>query len=352
MSDYSTAGTVDTYKVGATLAVAPSLRLRGAYQSVVRAPNIGELFGAPGSLTLAGRANDPCADPAASGASAELRRATGAPAAPYVQDLTGALFLFGGNAGLEPEKGRTFTIGGVLTPTALPGFSVTADYYDIRIDDAIGAVLPQATLDTCYVVVRDASDPFCSRIRRGGNGQLSSVDSSDVNVASLRVEGIDLGARFGFAAGGGTQVTFDYAGDIVLGHFQKNGVSAPGIECAGRFGATCGLEVRRALLKYRHRVHASIANAGFTLRGTWRMLGAVEDDSPAVFAVERIGSQHYFDLSASKRIGQALTLVLGVENLFSRKPPLAGTNAADANTFPASYDVIGRRFGLSLTVRR
>jgi len=352
ISDYSTAGTVDAYKLGGNWALNRSIRVRGAYQTVVRAPNIGELFGAPGSIGLAGRANDPCQNPATSGASAEVCRATGAPPAPFTQDLTGALFIFGGNPDLQPEEGRTYTVGGVLTPEFLPGFSLTADYYDIKIDNAIGAVLPQATLNTCYVIVQDAANPFCARISRGPDGQITAVDSSDINVALLRVRGVDVGARYGFDLAGG-RATFDYAGDIVTSQSQKNGAAAATIECAGRFGATCGLETRRALPKYRHRVNLAWAeDEGLTLRGTWRMLGAVRDDSPTVFAVERIGTQHYFDLAAAYDVGRQMTLVLGVENLFDRQPPLAGSNAADANTFPASYDVIGRRFGVSVTVRK
>lgn len=352
VSDYSTAGTVEAYKLGGNWALDDNLRVRGAYQTVVRAPNIGELFGAPGSVGLAGRANDPCANPATSGASVEVCRATGAPAAPFVQDLTGALFVFGGSPDLQPEEGRTITVGGVLTPTFLPGFSLTADYYDIRIDNAIGAVLPQATLDTCYVIVADATNPFCGRISRGANGQLTAVDSSDVNVALLRVEGVDIGARYAFPLGA-DRLTLDYRGDIVIGQSQKNGAAATTIECAGRFGATCGLETRRALPKYRHRVNAGYAmDNGFTLRGTWRMLGSVKDDSPSVFAVERIGDQQYFDLAAAYDVDDSFTFVVGVDNLFDRKPPIVGTNQADANTFPASYDVIGRRFGVSVTIRR
>jgi outer membrane receptor protein involved in Fe transport len=178
-SDYSTAGEVDAYKLGGNWALNDSLRLRGAFQTVVRAPNIGELFGALGSVPLtAGLANDPCQNPATSGADPAVCQATGAPAAPYTQDLTGALFLFGGNANLQPEEGETVTFGAVFTPTFLPGFSLTADYYDIVIDNAINAVLPNPALQTCYVIVRNANDPFCSRIKRGPDGQIDAVDST------------------------------------------------------------------------------------------------------------------------------------------------------------------------------
>jgi iron complex outermembrane recepter protein len=351
VSDYSTAGTVDAYKLGGNWALNRSIRIRGAYQTVVRAPNIGELFGAPGSIAL--NVVDPCANPAASGASVQVCQATGAPAAPYTQDITGGLFLFGGNPDLQPEEGRTYTIGAVLTPEFLPGFSLTADYYDIRIDNAIGAVLPQATLDTCYVITQDANNPFCARVIRGADGQIDAVDSSDVNVALLQVRGVDVGARYGFDLGNGGRVNLEYTGDIVTAQKQKNGEAAATIECAGRFGATCGLEFRRALPKYRHRVTAGWrSDDGMSLRGTWRMLGSVKDDSPTVFAVERIDEQHYFDLAASFEATRALTFVVGVENLFDNQPPIVGTQQADANTFPASYDVIGRRFGFSVIVRQ
>ncbi|HWW81538.1 MAG TPA: TonB-dependent receptor, partial [Steroidobacteraceae bacterium] len=42
-----------------------------------------------------------------------------------------------GNPNLKPETSDTTTVGIVLTPTALPGFSFSADYFHIKIKDAI-----------------------------------------------------------------------------------------------------------------------------------------------------------------------------------------------------------------------
>jgi outer membrane receptor protein involved in Fe transport len=78
-SEYSTAGEVSAYKYGGSWELNDTLRFRGAFQTVVRAPNIGELFGALGSVALPGATVDPCRDPAATGASVEVCRATGAP---------------------------------------------------------------------------------------------------------------------------------------------------------------------------------------------------------------------------------------------------------------------------------
>ncbi|MBA3729992.1 MAG: TonB-dependent receptor, partial [Sphingomonas sp.] len=147
------------------------IRFRGSYRSVVRSPNIGELFGATSGIPLL-NITDPCANPTASGADVATCVASGAPAGGFSQNLTGALFLFGGDPNIQPETGKTWTAGAVLTPKFLKGFPLTADYYNIEIDNAIGAVLPQPTLNTCFVVVRDIDNIFCQRIKRGANGQL------------------------------------------------------------------------------------------------------------------------------------------------------------------------------------
>jgi iron complex outermembrane recepter protein len=350
-SDYSSSGGVDAWKVGGDWSPVRDLRIRGSYQRVVRAPNIGELFGPTSSISLVGRANDPCANPTASGASVQTCTASGAPAGGYTQDLTGALFLYGGRSTIQPETGKTWTAGAVLTPSFIPGLSLTADYYDITIDNAVGAVLPQATLDTCFVIARDINNLFCQQVARQANGQLASVNSSDINVATLQSRGVDVvgNYRFNLAA---TRVGLSYAGSYVISQKQQNGVTAPIVECAGRFGATCGLETRRALPQYRHRADLTLGGGPVTLRGTWRLEGPVRDDAAAtVYKVERIGTQNYVDLALSFDVSRRATFVIGVDNLFDRQPPLAFSNAADANTFPQSYDVIGRRFGVSFTFR-
>ncbi len=350
-SDYSTSGAVDAWKLGGDWSPTPDARFRGSYQRVVRAPNIGELFGATSSIPLQGRAVDPCANPTASGASVATCTASGAPAGGYTQDLTGALFIFGGRSTIRPETGKTWTAGAVLTPRFLPGLTLTADYYDIRIDNAVGAVLPQATLDTCFVVARDIANVFCQQVKRQANGQLASVDSSDINVALLTSRGVDVTGDYGFDVGG-LRAGLSYAGTIVLSQKQQNGSTAPVVECAGRFGATCGLEVRRALPRYRHRVDASLGAQDVSVRLTWRTEGAVRDDAATTYLVERIGPQHYLDLAVSFDVTDRARFIVGVDNLTDRQPPLAFTNSADANTFPQSYDVIGRRFGVSFTVKR
>jgi iron complex outermembrane recepter protein len=54
-----------------------------------------------------------------------------------------------GNPNLKPETSDTTTVGIVLTPTELPGFSFSADYFHIKIKDAIEQASPTIVQDSC-----------------------------------------------------------------------------------------------------------------------------------------------------------------------------------------------------------
>src|SRR5690606_21873655 len=49
-----------------------------------------------------------------------------------------------------PEIGRTLTIGGVITPRFLPGFSLSIDYYRIKVTNIIETLTAQQILTNCY----------------------------------------------------------------------------------------------------------------------------------------------------------------------------------------------------------
>jgi outer membrane receptor protein involved in Fe transport len=62
-------------------------------------------------------------------------------------------------------------------------------------------------------------------------------------------------------------------------------------------------------------------------------------------------SRHYFDAAASAEISDRFTLTVGVNNLTDQEPSLVGFSQTQANTDPSLYDVLGRRFFASLTVK-
>jgi hypothetical protein len=90
-----------------------------------------------------------------------------------------------GNPDLKAEKGRSTTVGLVVTPRGIPmlrKFTFTADYFLIKIADAIVATDRQYALDQCY----NHNNPvFCSFIVRRpapvGNLSAGSIQYSNLS---------------------------------------------------------------------------------------------------------------------------------------------------------------------------
>ena len=165
-SDYSHAGSVDAWKVGTVYAPIEELRFRGTYGVAVRAPNISEAF-SPISPGFA-RVSDPCDadnihdDPDRVGNCAAL----GIPVGFEANDNVSIDTLSGGNDSLTPEESTSLTIGTVWTPEYIEGFSVTLDFYDIEIEDAIVSVASQNVADNCVDATGGPDELYCSAVDR------------------------------------------------------------------------------------------------------------------------------------------------------------------------------------------
>ena len=84
----------------------------------------------------------------------------------------------------------------------------------------------------------------------------------------------------------------------------------------------------------------------------WRHVGRVEDDDDTTdFIVEEIGAYDLFDLAFGFEVNDNLTVNMGINNLFDKDPPVMGANAQQANTYPGVYDVLGRDFFVSASLR-
>ena len=65
-----------------------------------------------------------------------------------------------GNPNLRPETSDTTTLGIVLTPSALPGFSFSADWFHIKIKNAIEQASVQIVENSCGSGVQSACNLF------------------------------------------------------------------------------------------------------------------------------------------------------------------------------------------------
>jgi outer membrane receptor protein involved in Fe transport len=352
------------YKVAVDLTAVAGLRLRASEQGANRAPNVQELF-TPAQASSFDR--DPCA-----GAHPEVSEPqcvlTGIAPGQYGHILAAPAALLaynstiGGNVDLKPETARTRSIGMVLEPRLLRGFSATLDWWDIDLKGAIAPIGAQSIVDTCIAT----GDPrFCGRIHRDPSGSLwlgnGYVDDRQANLGGLHVRGADVGADYSIRVGRMGSANLEFRGSYVLKWIvNKGGLSTP-YDCAGLFGDPCGMQPR-----WRHTARVTWNTPpGMSLSMRWRHIGAVtlaaldpkfnmtNNVSPAGTMLR---AQDYFDISTVLKVRKQFELRLGVNNLFDREPPLivrntaAGGGPVNGNTYPEWYDSLGRFMFASVTM--
>lgn len=373
-SDHSRAGNYDTSKWGINWAVNDTLRLRGSTQSVVRGPNIGEFFGLGVEAPITGTARpiDYCSDPVRYNVPTSLCTALKAgpvgsvPLFNGAPVIEGAVALQGGGEAIKPESGDAFTYGFVFTPQFLPGFSATVDYYEIKVDDAIGSITPIQLMDSCYLVLQDPNSALCKKITRNAAGAVVKFDQRDTNLTLLKTSGIDFSFLYAAAMPKGLpgdRINIAFNGGIVESFVRKLFPADNVFDCAGKFGggacSDAGTGIR-AIPEFRSNLNVAWTSGPLTIRGAWRYNGQVEalikrvpepqwrNVGPNLNDVQQIDAWDYFDLGASYTINDNLQISGTINNLFDKDPPILGSAQQDANTLPNQYDIVGRRYGINI----
>jgi outer membrane receptor protein involved in Fe transport len=215
-ADYSTLGGQTTWKVGGTWAPIRDFSLRGTLSKAVRAPNIAELFDPELPIQI-GSDQDPCnpenVELGSSNRQANCVAQLQAAGVPLADILDGTNYIWenpltgrftgtsGGNPNLDAETADTFTVGGILRPSVLPGFSLSVDYWDIKIENAISAVAAGDLLEGCLDSGDFPNVPFCNSFERRSDGGLSDLSSGQINFAQLEASGFDFAANYKFEVG-------------------------------------------------------------------------------------------------------------------------------------------------------
>jgi len=339
-SDYDLFGEDINYKVGLDWQVVPSLKLRANYATAFRIPNIPELFGgiAEGNLTT----TDPCSGWASQPAGSQVRQncqAYGVPAG-YVQPGNTILTTSGGNMNLEPEDARSLTLGAVWTPGFAPGLTLTADYFNIRIDNAIQRIDGSTKLAICYNTP-ELAHPFCGNenfTRNPITGEVDFLSSQPVNAADERVSGIDLGGLYEFELAG-----FDSSFSLDVSYLDKYDVRPfPGAEVIHYAGKITG-----GRGSYTHwRAFTSLTMSRDEWSGTYSLqyIGKADDINAARGDIgDHSPSVSYHNVQLKYSPVKSFDVSFGIDNLFDKKPPFI-QSYTDANTDTMTYDLLGRRW--------
>ncbi|KJY98945.1 TonB-dependent receptor plug domain-containing protein [Pseudoalteromonas ruthenica] len=318
--DYSTFGSDETWKLGLTWKVNEELMLRSVVSTAFRAPTVDELY---------------------SGNSPSFEQVE----FPGAQDQ--AEVTVGGNQELMPEEADTLTAGLVYEPSWFEGFSMTLDYYDIEIENAITEVDNQYIVDTC---LEDADKNSGLALCQSANVTIDSTgriifNNQLQNIGSEQTSGYDLNLKYTFeAAGLNWRTSLD---TTFLDEYIVQATEEP-VDYAGLITSGTG-----GYAEIKSNFTLNVSGDNWDMQYQARYIAGMDsfsclekDDCYA----PTTPSVTYHDLSGSYIVNDAVTLTGGVNNLFDKQPPYYSGNN-DSNTDPYTYDVLGRRFFAGVNVK-
>jgi iron complex outermembrane receptor protein len=315
MTDYSTSGTVTTWKFGASYKPIDDIRFRFTRSRDIRAPNVGELF--------------------ASG--------VGNNGSQFINPLTNKSvtmqgLLNVGNPNLNPEKADTTSVGVVFQPSWAPGLDIAVDYYNINISDAITVPTQQQTLNQCLL---EKNPTACSLILSVSDAVINWIQYN-INFASLVNRGID------FEVGYKVPV---YKGDVtfrgLVAYLIHNTSTTPGavpFDNAGQYdrpklAGSFDLGYKQGGLGINYNV--KWLNGGIYNK-LYRTGVDIDDNSVASIVYQNVSLTYDFE----QYLGGDWQAYFTVLNLMDQKPPWAPyqSSTIQFKSSPGDYDQIGRRY--------
>ncbi len=211
-----------------------------------------------------------------------------------------------------------------------------------------------------------ADQAQCRNGQRSGDGSLEGdtiygVDATRRNIGKLAARGIDFAVNYSNDITDAIKLSLGVNATMVLNSQLQFADVLKTYECAGKVGKTC----LSPQPKWAWNQTTAIETGPMLFQLTWRHISGVENDSltvgynlnqPSAFKVPRIAPHDYFDFAARFQIKPHFTLRLGVDNVFDKKPPVVGndyggTTENSGNTYPATYDPLGRYFSAGVNFK-
>lgn len=353
-ANYSTAGGQTNWKGGVVWEPIQDIRIRAARSRDIRAPNLYDLFG--GITQSSAQFNDP-----------------------FRGNLLtqGALTISQGNPSLKPERGDTTTAGVVLQPRFVPGLTLSVDFYNIKITDAIASPGTQTIVNQCF----SGNTAFCSLFSRDSAnlgaysvGPITTIYNTQQNIGTTKQRGLDFEASYRLPlsrlSGSRNDVlTFR----LLANYLAKNSTfvigatsvtNLVGINGGGIAGGTGGN------VDWQGTFNVNYQNGPLTLNWQERFINkgkivatadAAGNPYPANAPVNQnltgngqvpntVPAYFYTDVSVNLKIGKARNYeaFLTIANLFNKAPPTqTGSAAFGYGVLPTNYtlyDTLGRNF--------
>jgi len=333
--------TVDatTWKLGAVWEPIDMFRVRVTRSRDIRAPNMVELFSNKvGSFTFI---NDS-----------------------VTHQAYNVTTFTGGNNALAPEKGDTWTIGGVLhPPMAWLGGSdlrLSVDYYNINLKGAIAQLGGQIIVNRCIAGNAD----YCQFVTRDPSSNLlTSISNVNLNLNRMKVRGIDFDADYALDLSAlslpgkfelralATRMldltTVDSSG-VVTNRAGQNGAPASQLSGLPDWTVDITATLHEGPATFIIQTH-SITSGKYDVT-----LVGPQDPGYSVTLANSISSNRvvgatYVNIAASYDINRVFEIFGSIDNLFDKSPPIAPSSVGSYN--PVLYDPIGRIFHIGARMK-
>jgi outer membrane receptor protein involved in Fe transport len=324
---YSTSGNVTAWKLGgAWKTPIEGLRFRAVTSRDIRAPNLSELF-APPVVTNA--------------------------TVLYKGAATNVLLSTVGNANLRPETARNTEVGVVLAePKFLPGFSLSVDYFDIKVKGAISTLAAQDLVDLCVA----GNQEICSAmLLTSPTPNTNFVRVQAFNVASLHNKGFDIEAVYrknleDWGLPGQVQLralaTHTISFETTSGVLGTIPVDSAGVNVGNTpdWKATftqSWTKDKLSLTVYERWISDGVLSNEFI-----ECTSSCPVSTVAHHTIDnnKMKGATYVDVGGSYEITANTTAYFKVDNLFDKDPVASPTTNVSPGVNPFLYDVIGRMY--------
>jgi outer membrane receptor protein involved in Fe transport len=334
-TNYSTSGSVQTWKIGLDYHVNDDIRFRATNSIDIRAPTLNDLF-SPVQNSVTGFT--------------DIHTTT-----------NGSLFISSqGNPALQPEVARTYTAGVVYTPSFIPNLTVSYDYYHIDLKNAIGSISATNTQIQNLCEQSNGASPYCALFIRplpfsdhSAANYPTSVLSENLNTAYTAIEGSDIEADYHFDL---ADVQDKWPGSVdlrVLANIQPVNQSQQFTNAAFTY-AVFSKGHLTTFLNY------TLDDWTFGVQDRWISSFNRANQPSIIYAQPRIPDSNYVDLNIEKKFTVDDATYSGyftVQNVFNKLAPLDPTVSgapgiyypvANGQSGGSGADIMGRYFTIGI----
>jgi len=335
-TSYSISGEAQTWKIGVNDRINETVRVRGTMSFDIRAPNLNDLYqplgiSSTGFFDLLTSGNN----------STQL--------------------VTQGNTKLSPEQAHTYTLGVVLTPDFIPGFTTSLDYYQTHMSNAITGISYQNTTiqQLCIASKPTYNSPFCALAVRPitdptnpafttTNNYPTQVLNSPINSAKIQMEGWNFEADYNFDW---ADVWSAIPGSMTIRHLMTY---QPVLEQQSLPGTSYSW-TNQPKTRMTTFLSYQVGDWGFDIQNKW-LAGAKKATGfvNQVYVVPRLHSNNVTDFTINRRFdmwGGSSSFYFNVQNIANTRAPLRGANASVPGLFypvDGIYSDVGRYFTIGL----